>query len=225
MDGVYVPAFSVDEAVRFGWVALKRNLGLALAIGAAGVLFMLLLNGLTQASQHYAGLAMGFGLLSQLVQIVISLVWIRFALAVVDGRPIDLQQLLPDDTRTFFNYVAASILLGLMVFFGLLLFVVPGVYLALRYGFAGYVVADRRADVLDAFHRSAEITRGARGKLLLLALALLGLNAVGALAFGIGLLFTVPMSIFATSLVYRRLEARTASQPYVTAPFPAPGVV
>lgn len=219
-----VPAFSVDEALHFGWVTLKRNLGLALAIGAAGILFMLLLNGLTQASQRYAGLAMGFGLLSQLVQIVFSFVWVRFALAAVDGKPIDLQQLLPDDAKTFFNYVATSILLGLMVFIGLAFFIVPGIYLAVRFGFAGYVVADGRADVLDAFHRSSEITRGTRGKLFLLALALLGLNVAGALALGVGLLFTVPMSIFATSLVYRRLEERTIEQ-YVTAPFPTPEVI
>lgn len=222
---MFGPAFSVAEALRFGWETLKRNLGLALAIGAAGFLFMLLLNGLTQASQRYAGLAMGFGFLSQLVQIVLSLVWVRFALALVDGRPVDLQQLLPDEPKTFFNYVAASILLGLMVLVGLLFLVVPGIYLAVRYGFAGYVVADGRAEVLDAFHRSSEITRGARGRLFLLSLALLGLNVLGALAFGVGLLFTVPMSVFATSLVYRRLEARSASTQYVTAPFPAPGVI
>jgi uncharacterized membrane protein len=204
MDG---QAFSVSEALRFGWETLKRNLGPSLVISVVGMVAVLLVNGLSQASERYPGLAMAFGLLSQLVQIGVSFVWIRFALALHDGRAVTLRSLVPD-AKALLDFVAVSILYGLIVFAGLLLLVVPGVYLAIRYGFATFVVADEHPPVLEALHRSSELTRGVRGRLFTLGLALVAINVMGAVVFGIGLLFTVPLSAFATTLVYRRLLAK-----------------
>jgi uncharacterized membrane protein len=206
--------FSISEALRFGWETFKRNLGPSLALVAGGIAAGLVLNGLTEASARYTGLAMGFTLIAQLVQILWAFIWIRFALTVYDGRPFELRELVPDG-RTFLNYLAVSILYGLMVTVGLLLLIVPGVYLAVRYAFAGFLVADRRTEVLDSFHESSELTRGVRGRLFLLMLVLFLLNLAGALLFGVGLLFTVPLSAFAMTLVYRRLLVRNESQYYV----------
>jgi hypothetical protein len=213
MDGQVI---AISEALRFGYDTLKRNLALALALGAAGMVLVLLLNGVSQATGRYPGLALGFGLLSQLVQISFSLVWVRFALAAHDGRKISVDEVL-FDPRTLLDYVGVAIVYGLMVTAGLLLLIVPGVYLAVRYGLAGFVVADGGADVPEALHRSSELTRGVRGRLFLFALAVLGVNLLGALALGVGLLFTVPVSVFASARVYRRLAERVAG-PRLVAP-------
>jgi hypothetical protein len=219
MDG---RAFSISEALRFGWETLKRNLGLSVGLVAAGAAGMWIVNGLAQATHRAPGLAMGFTLLSQLVQVFWAVVWIRFALAVHDGRSVVLRELVPDG-RTFLQYLAVSILYGLLVIVGLVLLVVPGIYLAVRYGFAGFLVADGRAEVPDAFHQSSELTHGERWQLFAFALALLVINVIGAVLFGIGLLFTIPISAFAATLVYRRLLERAESRhrAFPEAPVPA----
>lgn len=214
-------AFSISEALRFGWETFKRNIGPSLAIVAGGIAAGLLLNGMTEASARYTGLALGFTFLAQLVQVLFAFIWIRFALTVYDGRPFELRELVPD-ARMFLNYLAVSVLYGLMVTLGLVLLVLPGLYLAVRYAFTGFLVADGRAEVLDSFHQSSELTRGVRAKLFLLMVLLFALNFAGALLFGVGLLFTVPVSAFAMTLVYRRLLVRAEGRYYVGPAVPVP---
>lgn len=92
----------------------------------------------------------------------------------------------------------------------------------MRYGLAGFVVADgRTADILGSFRESSELTRGNRWGLFLFGLALLLLNLMGAILFGVGLLVTLPMSAFASVLVYRRLATHAAHEGYVAGP-PSP---
>ena len=214
-------SFSVNAALRYGWDAFKRNIATSIALGFAGLVVMFLLNGLTQAAQHHGTLPLGFTLLAQLAQVFFAFLWLRFALAVHDGRTVSTRELLPDGT-TFLSYLAVSFIYGFLVTVGLILLVVPGVYLAVRYGLAGFVVADgRTADILGSFRESSELTRGNRWGLFLFGLALLLLNLMGAILFGVGLLVTLPMSAFASVLVYRRLATHAAHEGYVAGP-PSP---
>jgi hypothetical protein len=212
-------SFSRAEALRFGWESFKTNLGPSLGIGAVAMVTTLLLNGFAQAAEQRAPLTLALEVLLQLAQAFFALVWVRFALRVHDARdvrrdvqpltptPFALRELVPD-LMTLLDYLAVSILYGLLVLAGLLLLVVPGIYLAVRYGLVAFLVADRRADVLGAFHQSSELTRGSRWSLLLLGLLLLVFNLFGAMLFGIGLLVTIPISAFTGAFVYRRLTAR-----------------
>lgn len=201
--------FSRSEALRFGWQTLKRNLGLAVGVGVAGAIASMLMSGLGQATERAPALATGFALAGQVVQAFVGIVWFRLALLLHDGRAVALRDLLPD-WMTFLSYLAVSILYGLLVAAGLVLLVVPGIYLAVRYGLVGFLVVDERADVLGSFRRSSELTRGVRWSLFVLGIALLGINLLGALAFGVGLLFTIPLTAFAAARAYRQLEQRAS---------------
>ncbi|MDB4933308.1 MAG: hypothetical protein JWP87_280 [Labilithrix sp.] len=206
-------AFSVSEALRYGWETFKRNVGPATLLALATLVATFLVDGLAQQATARAGaLAFGSTLLSKLMHALLSFLWVRFALAVHDGRPIGTRELLPSGLM-FVNFLAVSIMYGLLVMAGLVLLVVPGLYLAVRYGFVGFVVADGRPDPMGAFRESSQLTRGVRGRLFLLAVVLFLMNIAGALVFGIGLLLTLPMTVFATAYVYRRLAERAASLP------------
>lgn len=224
MDPMNGESFSISETLRFGWDALKRNISMSVGLSFASLAAMFLLNGFTQASQRHATLSLGFTLLTQLAQVFFALIWIRFALAVHDGQQVQARDLLPDGT-TFLNYLAVSVIYGVLVTAGLILLVVPGIYLAVRYGLASFLVADgRTTDVLGAFRQSSELTRGLRWRLFLFGVVLALVNIAGAILFGIGLLVTVPMSAFASALVYRRLATRAAHDAYLAGP-PAPMAV
>src|SRR5215472_6134904 len=92
------------------------------------------------------------------------------------------------------KFLAGQILYLLMVAIGLLLLVVPGAYLSVRYGLFGFCMVAGEIDLMRCFQRSATLTRGSTARLLWFFVVLLFLNALGASLLGLGLLITVPLS-------------------------------
>jgi uncharacterized membrane protein len=185
---------------------------------------MFIFAGLVESARDHAGLIVGIRLVAQLMQVFWSLVWIRFALGLYDARAFRPRELLPD-AKTYLEFLAVSVLFGLLVAAGLVLLVVPGIYLAVRYGLATFLVADDRAAVLDSFRESSALTKGARWSLLLLMLLLFVFNLAGSLLLGLGLLLTVPTSVFAMAYVYRRLLAARVERetpPFMGRSLPTP---
>lgn len=80
------------------------------------------------------------------------------------------------------------------------------VYLAIRYLMARLAVLDG-AEILGSLSKSAAMTHGAKGHLLLLMLAMLGLNILGLMALVVGLLVSIPVSALALAHVYLKLKA------------------
>jgi uncharacterized membrane protein len=92
-----------------------------------------------------------------------------------------------------------------MVVIGLLLLVVPGVYLGVRYALFGFCYAGGETNLLRCFQQSALLTKGATTGLLWILAALLVLNLLGASLLALGLFITVPLSVLIMTDVYRQL--------------------
>jgi hypothetical protein len=195
--------FSAGELLNFAWSKTKENLKPLLVIGGVSMV-LTLLNSASSRSANPAGFDL-LNLIVQLFQMAITMAWIRVALAIADGKPVEVpkaRELWPD----FFVYFVTSVLVGIAVMLGFIALIVPGVVLALMFSFAGFAVIDRKLDPIEAMKESARLTTGAKPELLGLALLLLALNLAGVLALGVGLLVTVPMSFIAAARVYRRLQ-------------------
>lgn len=93
-----------------------------------------------------------------------------------------------------------------MVVIGLLLLVVPGVYLSARYALFGFCMAEGETNLMRSFQHSAILSTGTKTYLLWIIAALLVLNALGASLLGIGLFITVPLSAMMMTAVYRQLN-------------------
>ena len=93
-----------------------------------------------------------------------------------------------------------------MVVVGLLLLIVPGVYLAVRYAPWGFVVAKGERRPLAAFSTSAEMTHGVKWKLLGFSLLLMLINAFGAALLGVGFILTLPLTAMAAADVFQCLR-------------------
>lgn len=106
----------------------------------------------------------------------------------------------------FWRYLAASIILAVIVMVGFILLIVPGIFLALAFAFTGYLVVDKGMNPVAALKESARITKGNRWKLLLLGVVLIVLTFLGALPFFLGLLVIGPISMLAGIHAYRVLE-------------------
>ena len=95
---------------------------------------------------------------------------------------------------------ALSELPGVGWLFSLISFVL-GILLIFTYHF----IIDRNLPWLDGAKASIPVVTGNLGSVILLGLALIGVNIVGALALVVGLLITVPMSYIAMTYAYRTL--------------------
>lgn len=103
-------------------------------------------------------------------------------------------------------FLFAFCIYALLVLGGLALLIVPGIYLAIRYGLFGQVLATRSTSAPQALRDSAALSDGRWWTVFACLLMALLLNLAGAALLGLGLLITFPVSLLATSDLYRSLQ-------------------
>lgn len=205
-----MPVFTIPDAISFGWSKVRENLGLFVAIAVlAGAV-----TGLGQIFFRWPPLSAP---LSWILGVLVEMGLIRFTLRYHDRGQAEFQDLMPLWER-FLEFLGGTILYSLIVLGGTILLIVPGIIWGIQYAFYGYLVIDGKLRAMDALHRSAEITRNHKGHLFLLALALAGINLLGVICLGIGLLVTMPISLMAMAYVFRRLSAAAPAGPFQTLP-------
>jgi len=209
--------FSPTEAVRYGWQKATDAPKILLPIAAVGAVLALIQSGFNRAGGSFSLLAFAVHIL----QWAVTLAFLRVALELHDGKPVDawnLRHLLAG----FLPFLLTHVLYGLLVAAGMLLLIVPGILFAARFGFATWLVVDQKRDPIAALHESWRLTAGRTWLLVKLGLLLLAVNLLGAMALGIGLLLTIPISFMAVAYAFRRLQAQphqtTASTPLIPTP-------
>ncbi len=135
------------------------------------------------------------------VSAVLGLVATRISLAIVRGESYSTAQWF-DDLAALVPYVAATLIYGAIVLAGLCLFIVPGIIWALRYSQYRYALLDLQLGVFEALTYSAVLTRGHLGSLLVIFVAVVLFNVLGALFFGVGLVVTAALSLVAMGVLY-----------------------
>lgn len=146
-------------------------------------------------------------ILNWVVSTVVSVATTLGLLQIVRGQEkLDFSKVW-EEPKVLLNMFLTNLLLGLMVVVGLLLLIVPGIYLALRYGMASILVVDEDLGPMEALQRSSKITEGKRLFILTFGIASVAVNILGALALGVGLLISIPVTSLAGILLYERLKA------------------
>ena len=158
-------------------------------------------------------------LVSQVLSVFLSLGLVRVGLNLVSGKEVSVGMLFGEG-RKLLPAIGASILFGLMVVVGLILLVVPGIYIALRYGQFMTAIVDRNLGVLESLAYSSSITTNNRLNLLVLWLLSFVILLAGALACGVGLVFAGPVVWLASMVAYRWMQCgpRAATDQSATTP-------
>jgi len=209
--------FSTTSAISHGWELTKQHfVSLFLALGVL-TLFLEALGGGAQRGGQ--GL---FHLVLQLASLLVTMGWWRIALRLHDGTPASLSALTELEPTRVLYYFLTVLLFWVAVTVGLVLLIVPGILVASRLFLAPAIVIDDNVDPIAALKRSYELTEGHTVQVIVLGLFLAGLNFVGMLLLGLGLLATIPTSFLAVVYVYRRLRAHhDATGSYRTSAAPA----
>ena len=109
------------------------------------------------ASPAAVGVLFILDVISNIVSIFLSLGAARIGLKLVSGEPAEVGMLFGEGSKLL-RTIGASILYGLMVSVGFLLLIVPGIYLAIRFGQFQAAIVDRDLGVLDSLAYSSDIT-------------------------------------------------------------------
>ena len=205
----------IGDCIRFGWETFKKRPGILIGALALVILISAIPGLLTPHPEIVEGqppppptaFAMIMGLVSLVISFLVGLGLTNFALRAHDdiaGVTIgDLWNPAP-----IWRFLGAEILATIIIFVGFLLLVVPGIIAALGLGFTPYVVIDRGLGPVESLKESWRITTGNKWRILLLGLALVGLNFLGLLVLIVGLLVTVPITLLAVVHAYRFLLAQ-----------------
>ncbi len=196
--GIGITYLVIVIGVEFGLSAIEGALGWS-TIGVFPGGFGADLPGAT--TQHSVA---GF-VASSLFSMFIGLGLARCCLSIASGDGATIGTLFSQGPKLI-NAFLASLLFGFMVMAGLLLLIVPGIILILRYSFFQEAIVDRNLGVIDAFKYSAQLTQNNRLNLFGLGVLSLLIVLAGVLALFVGLIFAIPLVSLITPVAYRFLQ-------------------
>ncbi|UYP19245.1 hypothetical protein OED52_01290 [Rhodococcus sp. Z13] len=213
--GGYGPAptsrLSVGDALSYGWAKFSGNAGVWILFMVAAFIIQALISGIFNGFDFTPddnGFSASFSATNAIGTVVTTIVgyliqaaFVRGALAETDGQKPAFGTFL--QIGPIGAVIVAGLLVGIGTTIGLFLCIIPGLAFAFLTWWTMQFVIDRNQDAVTAIKSSFNAIKSNAGTLLLLALALLGINLVGALLCGLGLLVSVPVSIIAVTYAYR----------------------
>lgn len=200
-------SFGKIALLQEAWELFKKNLNIILALMGVYLVYYL--------AQYVLGFAFEGNPLATIISLVFLILFLiiqlgayNLVLKIVDGHKAVIQ-----DLYTYSNMgmkvlknIVAGFLVGVIVLGGLILFIIPGIYLGIRLMFFTYYIVDKDAGIIDSLKMSWDLTRGGVINLFLLSLLFLLINFIGALFLGIGLAVTMPLTFLATAVLYRKFQ-------------------
>lgn len=187
-----------SDCISQGWAMVKPNLGIFI-IGSIIYMVISIAVGLTQIGSFILGGPLMGG-------------FFVFCFKALDGKTPEIGDLFKGFSR-FLQLMLLYIVMGVIVAVGMVLLIVPGIYLVVAYTFAIPLVIDQNL----GFWEAMELSRKTVGKQWGSVFVLLLLNALvillGILALGVGIIVALPVSMCSITYAYTRLFPRMHQTP------------
>jgi len=146
---------------------------------------------------------------------------LRMGLTAVRGGTPTVGDLFTGEMR-YGSMLALTLLQGMLIGVGYMLFVVPGVILALGLYFSAYLVIDQRMGAVDAMKASWKLTTGRKGEVFVVMLVFGLLSAACGMIPFVGHFIGYSLMLLGVSIVYLRLMGEWAPVlPQPQAAYPA----
>lgn len=194
----------VMDLLAEGWRLTKQHLGFLLTYQVVLYLFSTLIVG--SALGYFRSLLVHVALF--LFVVIAKIGFFRSILLIVDGAAAGYEQLYCN-WKLFGSWFVASVLFFMMMMVGLSLFVIPGLWVLARFGLYPYFIVDHGLGSIDALKNAFNASRPYAWELLWLFLACGLVDVIGGLAFGVGLLIAVPVTLIAQATAYRLITRET----------------
>ena len=108
--------------------------------------------------------------------------------------------------------IAVTVIYSLAVLGGMILLIIPGIYIAIRYCFASTLIVDKKMGIGEAFAKSRAMTEGKMVELFLFFILSGLLVLSGLIALGVGIVVTFIIFELAFLHLYKSLLNQSEEQ-------------
>jgi len=186
--------FKIGQKIKEAWPLYKANLGqfLLLVLVTLGVSF------LGQGDNDF------WSALLTLVSILISCIWIRSILNLIDGKSFNpfSKESFPS-LKQYWYFLSTGFLSMIIMGVGFVFLIVPGLYLSGRLAFVTYLALDKNQNAILSIKESWNMTKGCGWKIFGKAFVIGLFIMAGFVALGIGSLITYPVGFIVFGMLYR----------------------
>ena len=197
--------FDKKAALKYGWDWFRAKVKFFILVMIIITLLKyapkFIANALPDEAAFFTALVL---FISWIATVLVDMGFLRINFNIYDGADVTLQTLF-SEVSIFFKYLVTSLIYGLAVGLGLILLIVPGIFLGVSLQFAPLLVVDKGVGPIAAIKESWRITKNARWQLFIFGLIIVGINVLGILFLLIGTLITIPVTTLATVWDYREL--------------------
>lgn len=198
------PPFTIKESLVYAWGKFKESFGFLVLLTLAFFILSAILGRLGEGRDAVTFLAQ---ILNFLFDFFMAFTFISIGLKMHRGHKLGWNDVIDFDPALFGAYVLSAVVFDIAVGLGCILLVIPGFIVAIRLGFFGYFIVAEKAGPIVALKKSGAMTHGHFWRLFGFALLMGLINLVGVIAFGVGLLVTVPLTLIATVYIYETLKS------------------
>ncbi len=191
------------------WKVFKNNWKIIIL----ALFVFILVSGLLSSLEHFLSGENGIfnfllSLVSYLVSVWLGMGFIKFNLNVVDGKKPCVKDLFTgvQSFKHLLKYFVITLLAGILIMFGYILLIIPGLILTFGLYFIGFVAYENKHGIRESISYAWKLTKGYKWDLFLFALLSMLISLAGLIAFGVGLLVAIPVCALATAIFYRKLQ-------------------
>ncbi|MGI9472378.1 MAG: hypothetical protein ACR2NZ_12635 [Rubripirellula sp.] len=219
-----VQPIDLGLALSAGWGIFKANAGLligALLITVVVGIGVGVMRGIVETVLEEMGNANGglvlsvsvaFELVTQIINVWFTIGSIRIYLAVARQQPADISMLFMSGPLMV-RGVICTFLFTIAVIIGLLLLIVPGIYIGVTYWSYMYFLVDRNCGILDAFGLAGRHASGNRLSALAIFLICFGLFILGVFTLCLGFLVIMPFIFAILAVAYLMMTGQRFVEP------------
>lgn len=143
--------------------------------------------------------------ISTVISVFLMLGLTRIGLNIVSGKPFDVGMLFCGG-KWLLKGLTTYLLFMVMFVVGLILLIVPGIIVLLRFGMYQSAIVDRDMGIIGSLQYSWELTKGNGLNLFVILLLSLLVFFAGCIAMLVGLLFAFPMMWLMWIVAYRWIQ-------------------
>ncbi|MBI5467327.1 MAG: glycerophosphoryl diester phosphodiesterase membrane domain-containing protein [Candidatus Kerfeldbacteria bacterium] len=192
------PTIDSSSAISYGWNAVKKDFWYLVGIAAVSQIISGLMSRPDQNpnSWDFLGIFLSAWMTAGYMVLMLSY---------QAGKKLPFTDLFTQ-LKYFWRVLGGTILVGLIVGAGTILFIIPGIYFALRFQFVIPLIIDKNLGIGAAMTESTRLTQGIKMSLLMFDLTLLGIIILGVICLGVGVFVALPVTWLAMVVVYRKLN-------------------
>lgn len=193
--------FSTRTSIKEAFAIFKRHIGFFIGITLVTIVLNIV------GGEHTP---LGIQILLGVAAYIWTIMWLKLSLSVARGNEhilnlASLPKLLPTAKEVIYMFLI-GLVVGFLTICGLIMLIIPGIYIGFRLTFATLAYLDRKEGVRPSVRYAWKMTKGKVGIVFVTLLAVAGLYLVGILALGIGLFITYPLAAILTAKLYVALS-------------------